>query len=431
MGDIAFSCHHCGQSLAAPPDMANTTLDCPACGGGIRIPQPRRPARPEADQENQPPSPPERCPHCNAYLPSQAVICLACERNLKTGKRLRTFVEKPVRKPAHKLARKRTRVEPKYQNALMNFILCIVIVTLLIGGGLYYQKQKKDSGNAFGSQTQTTEGPGGTDSSRKNKVSKTKKGLVALLPKRFSETPRYSELQASADQVIQELTSDLRFEESAYRAINKRSEAIRKLVGILAEVEAAILKTEVLSRVQSVSSAAASDLRFEDSALRAIYKNDMAVFRMLGVWCQAVSGRYSSIMTVYSGTSNDIDSRMRFEDSAHRAGSIALDGVATSLGYLVAAYAGEAESSRIKRALLSSLRVEDSALRASTAKASASLDCLLVLVRLKSPSRATQIMSSVQSAVRFEDSTIRAHGQYKQGIVDALRFLIRNPPSME
>jgi hypothetical protein len=306
-----------------------------------------------------------------------------------------------------------------------------VAVALLISGGLYYQKQKKDSGSAFGSQTKTTEGSGGAASSRKSKANKNMKGLVALLSKRFSETPRYAELQASADQVIEELTIDLGLEDSAYRAINKRSEAIRKLVGILAEAEAAILKTEVSSRVQSVSSAAASNLRFEDSAVRAIYKNDLAIFRMLGVWCQAVSGRYSSILTAYSGTSNDIDGRMRFEDSAHRAGSIALDGVATSLGYLVAAYAGEAESSRIKMSLLSSLRFEDSALRASTAKASASLDCLLVLVRLKSPGRATQIMSSVQSAVRFEDSTIRAHGQYKQGMVDALRFLVRNPPSMK
>jgi len=48
MADINFDCPHCGQNLDAPDDMAGWMIECPACGGKIKIPVPEGMAIPDA-----------------------------------------------------------------------------------------------------------------------------------------------------------------------------------------------------------------------------------------------------------------------------------------------------------------------------------------------------------------------------------------------
>ena len=40
MADINFDCPHCGQNLDASDDMAGWALDCPMCGGKLKVPVP-------------------------------------------------------------------------------------------------------------------------------------------------------------------------------------------------------------------------------------------------------------------------------------------------------------------------------------------------------------------------------------------------------
>jgi len=37
--DIAFSCPHCKQHIAAPPEMGGTAVNCPTCKGAILVPR--------------------------------------------------------------------------------------------------------------------------------------------------------------------------------------------------------------------------------------------------------------------------------------------------------------------------------------------------------------------------------------------------------
>ena len=46
MADIKFNCQHCNQPLEAPPEYFGQSIDCPACGGQITVPEPSLPKAP-------------------------------------------------------------------------------------------------------------------------------------------------------------------------------------------------------------------------------------------------------------------------------------------------------------------------------------------------------------------------------------------------
>ena len=46
MADIKFNCPHCNQPLEAPPEYFGQSIDCPACGGQITVPEPSLPKAP-------------------------------------------------------------------------------------------------------------------------------------------------------------------------------------------------------------------------------------------------------------------------------------------------------------------------------------------------------------------------------------------------
>ncbi len=72
---IAFECT-CGQRLEVENEHAGRQAKCPACGMSIIIPYPT----PEEST----------CPACGKPMEDDAVICIECGFNKKTGRKLAT-----------------------------------------------------------------------------------------------------------------------------------------------------------------------------------------------------------------------------------------------------------------------------------------------------------------------------------------------------
>lgn len=132
--------HKCGALLELTLEMAGKSGTCPSCGGAIAVPwhdklrelmQEARAAHlhhesAEKDAETSPPKPPvapaakedefanvhfagldepttrpehKHCPECNHVLSDDAVICVNCGTNVKTGHKIDTSIVTPKTPP--------------------------------------------------------------------------------------------------------------------------------------------------------------------------------------------------------------------------------------------------------------------------------------------------------------------------------------------
>ena len=90
----------CGASFSARDDLAGRTVACPKCKQPLTIPRPQAAAAPaphanadlfdglglKARDESV-----ARCPSCSAEMPPNAVLCVKCGYNVKTGKKMQTI----------------------------------------------------------------------------------------------------------------------------------------------------------------------------------------------------------------------------------------------------------------------------------------------------------------------------------------------------
>lgn len=91
---IAVHCG-CGKKLKAPASAVGKKAKCPSCGSVVVIQAP-----PEVPEETYDFAEPERpksavgdspvCPECNLPVPTNAVLCVNCGYNFKTGAKLST-----------------------------------------------------------------------------------------------------------------------------------------------------------------------------------------------------------------------------------------------------------------------------------------------------------------------------------------------------
>ena len=110
---MRIECPECRRHLQLPEDLAGREVKCPGCGtvwvtdaslalavcsveddqpqDAIQPAQPRRSEEPVAPAPSGPGVP---CPHCGALLAPEAVLCIDCGFNRKTGKQLRTVTER-------------------------------------------------------------------------------------------------------------------------------------------------------------------------------------------------------------------------------------------------------------------------------------------------------------------------------------------------
>lgn len=134
---IKFTCPHCSQSLEAESDMAGQTIECPTCQKTISIPV-MRPAKPHlafrdrpVAQRQAPPVVTHACKYCGAQHAADAVLCVGCGRNVKTGKPLQTPVESAPRSA------------PPGQPIISTGAVLLLVV--LAGGGYFvWQQMKKE-----------------------------------------------------------------------------------------------------------------------------------------------------------------------------------------------------------------------------------------------------------------------------------------------
>jgi len=95
---ITAECGSCHKRFKAPDKLVGKKVKCPQCGGVIPIPAPEPPkgAAPSAgsllDEELAParsaPKPARKCPSCGTPLADQAVLCVSCGFDLRTGAKL-------------------------------------------------------------------------------------------------------------------------------------------------------------------------------------------------------------------------------------------------------------------------------------------------------------------------------------------------------
>jgi hypothetical protein len=91
--DPRFNCPACGKSFRWKPEIAGRSAKC-ACGSKLVVPK----DAPAATAPAPPPpivkaaAPTTNCPICKASVPKDAVLCVKCGYNFKTGKRLAAVV---------------------------------------------------------------------------------------------------------------------------------------------------------------------------------------------------------------------------------------------------------------------------------------------------------------------------------------------------
>ena len=95
MSEFVLECPHCGQSLEGSSELCGQSISCPSCNGQIDIPE-LDSAEPETSAAS-PETPASVCRGCQAPLEADAVICIQCGTNQKTGEKLRTEFEQAAK----------------------------------------------------------------------------------------------------------------------------------------------------------------------------------------------------------------------------------------------------------------------------------------------------------------------------------------------
>lgn len=108
---IKVVCPKCKKALSAPDGMAGKKVKCPGCQAVMDVPAgiqafqgetklAAKPAAPPAAGAKTavpgPPTPPAKggnaCPKCKKSLPADAIICVECGINIRTGDKFNTSI---------------------------------------------------------------------------------------------------------------------------------------------------------------------------------------------------------------------------------------------------------------------------------------------------------------------------------------------------
>ena len=130
---IAAQCGSCQKRFKAPDKLAGKKVKCPQCGGVIAIPVPQPPKEDAGDRSGlaeppqapaptpakpkSEPEPARTCPSCSAALVENAVLCVVCGYDLRSGQKLQTehAAEAPAAGPQVTLKRKDWKKEEEQQ----------------------------------------------------------------------------------------------------------------------------------------------------------------------------------------------------------------------------------------------------------------------------------------------------------------------------
>lgn len=128
MPGIEVHCGNCGGTFTASEDMAGLIATCPKCERQVSVPLPDavRQSRPKLQMKKEGTvDGGKRCPHCNGSMSPDAVICLQCGYDLRTGR--------PFSQPGAGLGQ-------------MKPLLTVLGLVILAGIVWTVMKQRSDSG---------------------------------------------------------------------------------------------------------------------------------------------------------------------------------------------------------------------------------------------------------------------------------------------
>ena len=91
---MKIQCPSCHKTLAIKDELAGRRVRC-TCGATFVVPDPNaaRAGKPAAGSAQANNTSGTNCPFCTNSLPGDAVLCVSCGYNLKTGQRLQTTIE--------------------------------------------------------------------------------------------------------------------------------------------------------------------------------------------------------------------------------------------------------------------------------------------------------------------------------------------------
>ncbi len=87
-----IKCEHCGYEFSVPDDSPLTQISCPSCGAMTTVPPPEDATPPPPRFDFKDGSPPatetKRCPVCGNEVPADAVLCVNCGYDWRTGRQI-------------------------------------------------------------------------------------------------------------------------------------------------------------------------------------------------------------------------------------------------------------------------------------------------------------------------------------------------------
>lgn len=238
---------------------------------------------------------------------------------------------------------------------------------------------------------------------------------------RVRQDARFVALKREAASINAELRANLITEDSAYRGMSHRSEAMGRLLATYLRLRALAENEKLISSIDEIERQGRTSLIGEGSAIRATYKKQMVVMQLAGVWAE-LTGKQNVISVVRSSqvAANDVlagdDSAIRAIYQYTRAGMNAFAALAVGAGH-------GAEAERIVSAVESLNAPDDSAWRSAGRCADGALYLLLLLSDLPDETR-RQIRLSVDAAQTGEDSALRAYGASLDGSIKVLLTMI-------
>ena len=126
---ISVTCS-CGKSFCVRDEHAGKRGRCPSCGVAVRIPAPGAEAPPSAGRV---------CPGCARPLAPEAVVCVNCGHDTRTGRRLSTRTSSAALEQGRK-GRGRSDLPDEVQTYRdwdwLTYVICLVGAAAGLGAGM-------------------------------------------------------------------------------------------------------------------------------------------------------------------------------------------------------------------------------------------------------------------------------------------------------
>lgn len=128
--NVTWECPACSAALASSSSLVGEFLDCPTCGASGTVPGGAMETKPSLRLAH-------KCPSCDVPMEADAVICLSCGYDRRTGKKAQASLPSPTA-----MFRPPRIAEPERERRPV-FALGMVALVLVVAGIVGYQTWRK------------------------------------------------------------------------------------------------------------------------------------------------------------------------------------------------------------------------------------------------------------------------------------------------